>query len=627
MRLSMIITDKNFASFFWTQFLGAFNDNFFKNALLVLVAYRGVTLLGMNESTIVALAGGVFILPFFLFSPLAGQICDKFQRSKVIRLTKVWEAIIMFIAGLGFYFQSYGMLLIVLFFMGLQSTFFGPAKYSIIPELVEKDDLTEGNAFIELGTFVSILLGTIAGGLATTIEGVDTVIGFGLVGVSIVGYLTSRGVRDVPIGDPDLKIDFNPIPQFVSLFKICSSQLAVWNSVLGISWFWFFGAGILSVLPIYCKNYLGVDQGVATLFLAMFTVGIGLGSIIAEKLSFKRVEIGIVPIGSLGMTLFLIDLFLVEPNWTPDVQNLMTLSQFVSHDQSWRLLIDFLLMSTFGGMFIVPLYTLVQERADHKYLSRIIAGNNILNALFMVISSLLVMLFYQLNLTTAEIFLAFAMMNVIAAIYIYTIVPEFTLRFYTWILSHILYRVEAKGLENIPTQGGVFLASNHVTYVDWLIIFSACPRPARFVMHYRFFEIPIVKWVLKQAKVIPIAGANEDRELMVKAFDQISNELKNEEVVIIFPEGMLTRDGQLNPFRPGIVKALEKDPVPVVPVTLKGFWGSSFSKHSKGFFPRQFRRPVTVTFHPPISPSEFELHKLEEVIAGDLGETPPHKRG
>tara|TARA_B100000749_G_scaffold280223_1_gene275447 strand:+ start:153094 stop:154989 length:1896 start_codon:yes stop_codon:yes gene_type:complete len=626
LRLSFITTDKNFSAFFWTQFLGAFNDNFFKNSLLMLIAYRGVTVMGLDEKSLVALSGGIFILPFFLFSPLAGLISDKYEKSKIMRVTKLWEVAVMIIAAIGIYFSWYGPLLLVLFFMGLQSTFFGPVKYSILPSILNKDDLTEGNAYVIMGTYVAILAGTIVGGISTKIENIDSYIGIALIAVAVVGYFTSRGVGKVKVGDPDLTIQSNPLPEFKKLYKICRQSPAVWNSVLGISWFWFFGAGVLSVLPIYCKDFLGADQSVATLFLAMFTVGIGIGSVLAEKLSFKRVEIGLVPIGSLGMTLFLVALYFIRPTWPISADNLISMVPFLETTIGWSILITFLVMCIFCGLFIVPLNTLVQERADSKNISRVIAGNNIINSLFMVVSSLTVMLFYSLDMSTPQIFLAFGVMNIIVAVYIYSIVPEFTLRFYSWILSNILYRVKTKGLENIPHEGGVFLASNHVTFVDWLIIYGACKRPARFVMHNDYFEIPIAKWILKQAKVIPIASARENSKLLQSAFEQMSNELNEGEVVIIFPEGHLTNDGTLQPFRPGISKAMEKDPVPVVPVTLKGFWGSSFSRASKGFLPKQFRRPVEVTFLPALPPDGFDLNHLESVVAKDLGETPPHKK-
>jgi 1-acyl-sn-glycerol-3-phosphate acyltransferase len=612
----MIITNVKFRSFFWTQFLGALNDNLFKNALIVLITFRGVEMFGLNAASLVAVASGIFILPFFLFSPLAGQIADRFEKSKVIRTAKFFEILIMLVASLGFFFQNYYLLLLVLFFMGTQSTFFGPVKYSLIPNLVHEDELTEGNAFIELGTFLAILIGTITGGVIAAQSGVDHVIGICIIFVALFGYFTSRNIPASELGDPQLIIKKNPFPEFISLFKLARKNKVIFNSILGISWFWFFGAGVLSVLPIYVKEYLGANEDVVTLFLAMFTLGIGLGSVLSEYFSFKRVELGIVPIGSIGMTIFLLDLFFVTIPWSPGAAEAISLSYFTQFFQSWRLIIDFFLMSVFGGIFIVPLYTILQERSEAKTRSRVIAANNILNAVFMVLASILVLIFYNLNFNTAQVFATLALLNFVVAVYIYGIVPEFTLRFYSWILSKILYRVKVTGLENIPKNGACILASNHVSYVDWILIAGACKRPARFIMYYKFFTIPIVKIFFKHAKVIPIAGAKESLTIMKNAFKIIDNELKNNEVIFIFPEGQLTKDGELSPFRPGIKKIMENNSVPVIPVVITGLWKSIFSKAKNKDKPH--RRKVGIEFLPPLEANNFSVEGLEAIISDKL---------
>jgi len=616
MHFSLITKRGKFAAFFWTQFLGAFNDNVFKNALVLLVAFRGVQIANFTTEQIVALAGGIFILPFFLFSPLAGQLCDKFEKSYVIRLTKIAEILIMLAAAVGFLTHSYVLLLAVLFLMGAQSAFFGPAKYSMIPELVHEDQLTEGNAFIELGTFISILLGTIAGGSLTKLEAADTVIGVSLVFVAAVGYLSARKIPAATRAAPDLKIQWNPLPEMKDLWNIARQKEAVFNSLLGISWFWFFGAAILSILPIYVKDYLKADEAVVTLFLAMFTLGIGLGSIVCERLSFKRVEIGIVPIGSLGMTIFLLDLFFSGHASTATQQ--LSLEQFIHQPGAIRVVVDFFMMSVFGGVYIVPLYTLLQERSSADTRSRVIAANNILNAFFMVISSFTVLFLYSLKLDQAHLFAVFAVLNTLVAVYIYSIVPEFTLRFYSWILSRLMYRVTVEGLEHIPKEGACVLAGNHVTYVDWLILAGACPRPARFVMHYSFFQMPLLKLIFKQAKVIPIAGAKEDEALLNQAFEKINAELTQDEVVCIFPEGRLTSDGKVAPLRPGLKQIIDRHPCPVVPVVLEGLWGSIFSRHPHKDKP--YRRQIRVRFLPAVQPDRLTLAGLEALFKRELRE-------
>ncbi|MGE0528712.1 MAG: MFS transporter, partial [Bdellovibrionales bacterium] len=429
MFLNTIFKDRQFTSLFWTQFLGALNDNFFKNALVVMITFRGVQIGGIGTSSLVALAGAIFIFPFFLFSPLAGQLSDKFEKSKIVRYTKIWEVLIMLLGVAGFLWESFPLLLAVLFLMGVHSTFFGPVKYSILPQIVPAGKLMLANAYVELGTFLAILIGTIAGGLAASSVHATTINSVGIILFALLGLIAAWRLGPVTRGNPDLYVRYNPIPTFREMWSLLREKTAIFNSVLGISWFWFFGAGILSVLPIYCKDYLGADESVVTAFLTMFTLGIGAGSILCERLSHGRVEIGLVPFGSLGMTVFMVDLFFVIPSWLGTLEAPMTFSQFVQTPEGLRLLGDFLLTSLFGGFFIVPLYALIQERSHSASRSRVIAANNVMNAFFMVISSALVMTFYQARLTLPQMFLVFAALNAIVAVYIYTVVPEFTLRF------------------------------------------------------------------------------------------------------------------------------------------------------------------------------------------------------
>ena len=620
MSISMIVKDKKFWPLFWTQFLGALNDNFLKNALVVLITFKGVQLFGMGSSSIVALASAIFILPFVVLSPLAGQLSDKYEKSMLVRYTKIMELIIMLLACLGFYLELYPLLLVVLFLMGTQSTLFGPVKYSIIPELVEEDELIQGNAYVELGTFLAILIGTIAGGLVVSSSSMLLYLCVGLLGFAGFGWLTSTRLPTVPVADPDLKIEYNPIPTIKNMWTLLKENVAVFNSVFAISWFWFVGAGILSLLPVYCKDYLHVNEEVVTAFLAMFTIGIAVGSVICEKLCFSRVEIGLVPIGSLGLSIFLFDISMVTPQGIANATdiNLMT---FIALPGAKRLLIDFFLMSVFGGIFIVPLYTLLQERSRPEVRSQIIAGNNIINSFFMITSSVALMGFYASDLSLPHIFLLFGLMNIVVAVYIYTVVPEFVLRFISWILVRLMYRVKTNGLENIPKEGPVVLTCNHVTFVDWLVISGSCPRPTVFIMYYKFFHIPIIQTLMKQAKVIPICSAKEDPEVLKKAFCSIKAALEDGEVVCIFPEGQLTPDGNRTPFREGVCRIIEETPVPVIPMSLSGMWGSIFSKQkgSKWIRPiHQFWRSVHLDIHPPIPPEELTLGSLKATIESSI---------
>ncbi len=619
MSMKLITRDGKFAPLFWTQFLGALTDNFLKNALVVLVTFKGATVAGLDAGSVVALSGGLFVLPFFLLSPLAGQVADKLEKSRLIRITKIWEVLIMLVGCAGFYFHNFVLLLSVLFLAGVQATLFGPVKYSILPDLVAKDDLVSANAYIELGTFLAILVGTIGGGILISLPGGELWISVALLVLSVLGLISGWRVKPVPAACPDLAVSFNPIPTFRSTFTILREKKAIFNSVLGISWFWFFGAAVLSLLPVYCKDYLGAGEQVVTCFLAMYTIGIGIGSIACEKLSFKRVEIGLVPIGSIGMTIFLLDLFFARPDWIPDAGKLLTFTEFLQTSVGPRLLIDFLMMSVFGGFFILPLYTLIQERSHPESRSRVIAGNNIINAVFMVASALVVMAFHHYHLTYPQIFLILGFANLAVAIYIYSIVPEFALRFLAWILARLMYRLGVKGEHNIPTEGPAILVCNHVSFSDWLIISALVKRPVRFIMYYKFFEIPLLRYLMKQAKVIPIAGAKEDPALLEAAYDQVSRDLRDGEIICIFPEGQITRDGNLNPFKSGIEKMLARDPVPVVPMALKGLWGSFFSfGRGRAFMklPRGFFHKVELVIGKPVSASEAKAESLHTKVAG-----------
>ncbi len=578
MSAGMIFRDRQFAPLMWTQFFGALNDNVLKNALIVLLAFRGIELWGLRSESLISLATLVFILPFFLFSALAGQVSDKYEKSLIVRGVKLAEIIIMVIAAFGFYFAAYPVLLGVLFLMGLHSTFFGPVKYSALPELLPIEKLTSGNAYVEVGTFIAILVGTIGGGHLVSLEhGEYYIIGF-LLFNAIAGYAFSRAVPQMKIADPSVEIQLNPVPPTIETLKAAGKNKAVFNSILGISWFWFLGAVILSLLPTITRQIINGNEHVVTVFLATFTVGIAIGALLCEKLSFERVEIGLVPFGSFGMTVFLIDMAIVLSQWTI-APTAITAAEFLSTPGAIRLLIDLLGIAIAGGVFTVPLYTLVQQRSERENRSRIIGANNIINALFMVIGSALLMVMLQQKMALSTILLLYAGMNLIVAIYIYSLVPEFTLRFASWILARCLYRIRTTGQENIPAEGAAILICNHVSFVDWLIISAAVKRPSRFVMYYKFAEIPLLRYLMLQAGVIPIAGKTENPEIFENAFREISKSLKEGNLVCVFPEGKVTEDGKMGEFKKGIEHILTKDPVPVIPMALNGLWGSIFSHY------------------------------------------------
>ncbi len=612
---------------FWTQFLGACNDNVFKNAFVILIAYRSIAVFGIDPAQVVVMASGVYILPFLLFSPLAGQLCDKYRKTTLMQWVKLAEIGIMAIGALGFVLPSYELLLGVLFLMGVHSTFFGPAKYSVIPELVAERDLVAGNALIELGSFLAILIGTILGGaLAAFGTAAGPYSAGAVVGIAVLGWVCSKALPKTQPANPELRVQWNPVPVFGEMWQILRAERSVLHSVMGISWFWFVGAGILSIMPSYCRHVLHGNEQVVTFCLALFCIGIGVGSSVCERLSQHRLELGLVPVGSFGLCWFLTDLTLVGHPFVAGAGQLFALREWLGQPGVWRVCLDLVLVAVFGGVFSVPLYTLLQQRSAAAVRSRVIAANNVFNAVFMVVASGLLMVFNALEVQSYQVFLILAVMNACVAVYIYGLIPEFLLRFVIWGLSVVMYRLDVKGREHIPSDGPCLLTCNHVTYVDWLLIAAACPRPARFVMYHGFMKLPFVGFFFRDAKVIPIAPAHEGPHVLEAAFDRIAEALAEGEIVVIFPEGKLTSHGNMNAFRTGIERIAARSPVPIVPMALVGMWGSFFSRKDGQALQKPFRRvraKVQLLIGPPLAPTTTAL-ALGQRIA-ELGgfEAPP----
>ncbi len=572
-----LMKDRRFLPFFATQFLGAFNDNLYKNALIILITFQAAQMTSLDPQMLVNLCAGIFILPFFLFSASAGQLADKYEKSKLIRMIKLLEIGIMLVATAGFVFTNLTLLLTALFMMGLQSTLFGPVKYALLPQVLDDSELIGGNALVESGTFVAILLGTIFGGLLIGLpKGGTIVVSVCILSVAVLGYLVSQRIPQVAAVAPDLRFNWNPLTETWNNLKLTKQNRTVFLSILGISWFWFYGAMFLSQFPGFAKDTLGGGEEVVTLLLAVFSIGIGAGSILCERLCGRMVEIGLVPFGSIGLSLFAVDLWWVSSSITPSIDS--GVLPFLLDWSHLRILIDLLAIGIFGGFFIVPLYALVQSRSEESVRSRIIAGNNILNAAFMVVASVLAVLLLGAGLSIPTLFLVTAGLNALVAAYIYGLVPEFLLRFLCWILVHAIYRLNKKGCEHIPEDGAALLVANHVSYVDALVISACCARPIRFVMDHQIFNAPLLRFLFRDFRAIPIAAARDDAEVLANAYAQVDAALTAGELVCIFPEGRLTADGELAQFKSGVSRILKTQQVPVIPMALCGLWGSFFSR-------------------------------------------------
>ncbi|WP_298602248.1 MFS transporter [uncultured Zoogloea sp.] len=613
-----LLRERRFRPFFLTQFLGAFNDNLFKNALVVLLTFQAASWTTIAPTLLANLAAGIFILPFFLFSATAGQLADKYDKARLTRLVKVLEIAIMLVALAGFVLHSLAVLLGALFLLGCHSTLFGPVKYALLPQHLHEDELVGGNALVEAGTFVAILLGTLAGGMLAAAEhGALWIAAAGLV-VALAGYLTSRGVPPAPAPEPGLKVNPNPLTETWRNIGFARENQPVYLAILGISWFWLYGALFLAQFPAYAKSVIGGGEGTVTLLLATFTVGIGLGSLLCEKLSGGQIEIGLVPFGSIGLTIFGLDLAFASPAGLPAGAPL-AVAEVLAQPGVVRVLVALLMLGVFGGFFIVPLYAMMQSRSAAAHRARVIAANNIMNALFMVAGALAAGGLLSAGLSIPALFGVAAVMNAAVAVYIYRLVPEFLLRFIVWMLIHTVYRLRTRGLEHIPEDGPAVLVCNHVSFVDALVISAACRRPIRFVMDHRIFRWPVLSFVFRHSRAIPIAPAKEDAAMMEAAFAEVSSALAAGELVGLFPEGRITFDGEISPFRPGITRILDANPVPVVPMALRGMWGSMFSRKDGPALSRPLRRGlfsrIELAVGPALPPERICLPGLQLQVA------------
>jgi 1-acyl-sn-glycerol-3-phosphate acyltransferase len=618
-----LLTKRRFAPFFWTQALGAFNDNAFRNALVMLVAFQ----MGLDDHTVslyTNLAPALFIIPFFLFSATAGQLAERHEKSRIIRYVKLFEIAAMALAAIGFYTHHTSLLLVVLFLMGMHSATFGPIKYAILPQSLQSKELIGGNGLIETGTQLAILIGMITGSALMQISGTGPLWAGGVtIAIAFTGYLASRAIPSAPATAPNLTFNWNPFSETARVLGITRQDRAVFNAVLGISWFWFFGTVLTAQLPSYTRLNLGGDGSVNILVLTLFSIGTGIGSLLCERMSGRRVEVGLVPLGAFGLTMFAVDLFFARPGISP-IHGLNWLA-FLHAKGSWRIAIDLTLIGMFAGFYVVPLFAFIQSRTPSDRLSRVIAGNNIINAVWICAAAGYGLGLGSLGLGVPSIFLITAMLNVLVAIYIFTIVPEFLMRFLTWLIAHTLYRVKVDGSKNIPEEGPVLLVCNHVSFMDPLLLMAHLRRPIRFVMYYKIFNVPLLNFIFRTAKAIPIAGRQEDPAILQRAYDAIDEALAAGEVVCIFPEGGLTPDGDVGIFRPGVERILQRRPSLVVPMALGGLWGSVWSRRDsmlhRARLPRRFRARVQLVIDTPIPSEQVSAAMLEarvRVLRGDL---------
>lgn len=629
-----LIKSSSFLPIFIAQFGGALNDNLFKSAMLILVAFQ-LTDAASQASTVNNMAALLFILPFFLLSPLAGQLADRGNKAVMIQKNKIAEIIIALIGAGALFSQSIALMMVVLFLLGAQSAMFGPNKYAILPQLMQGKRLIAGNALIASGTFIAILIGTLIGGLLAQQASAWLWISSTCIAIAIIGYLAARRIPDTEIGEAKLKLNWNFYQQTKLLLGLARHNQNTWAAIIGVSWFWFTGVAYLTQIPTIVRYMGGADESVVTFFLALFIIGIGLGCVFSAMASGERSETGLSPIaialtGLVGLNLAFINTLPTQSVEAP-LEILVNLSQFLNSIAGIHISCDIFLIGVFGGAYALPLYTELQQSTRVENRARIISINNVMNALFMVISSVIALLILGIFKFSLPVYLGvIGVLNILFALYLHTRLSMRTWRFLAQIATRFLYRVESSQIDKLPQEGSALLVCNHVSYADPIIIFGASKRPIRFLMDKKIRSTPGLYVVLKQARTLGICSPLEDRQAYEYAINEAIQSLKNGELVFIFPEGRLSNDGEIGHFHRGVEKLVEGHPTPVYPMAIQGLWGSFFSNES-GFafsshkklwgirliFPR---RKVNLIVGDAVSPEQVTAENLKSSVKALRGD-------
>ena len=586
-----LLSTKRFLPLFITQALGALNDNLFKNALALLVVFRIADAAQINGQVLVTVAGGVFILPFFLFSAMAGQIADKFEKSALIRTVKAAELAIMGLGAAALFAGNVTFLIAVLFLMGMQSAFFGPVKYSILPDHLREDELIGGNALIEAGTFLAILAGTMAGLWVLQDDGI-AIVSAGVVALAGLGLASSFAIPKAPAPQPQLAVNPNFLAETWKIVKRSRAQRDVFLSILGISWFWMVGATFLTQFPAFTKDVLAGDETVVTLFLVLFSVGIGLGSLACNKLLGGRISARYVPLAAIGMTLFIADLYLASADRAPAAA-LASAWNFLQAPSNWRITFDLIAIAVCGGLFIVPLYAILQSRSDPAFRARTIAANNILNALFIVVGAGAATAMLALDYSVPTVFLALAVGNGIVAIYVCGLLPDTVVKALFVAALRLCYRVEVRGLEHYAKAGKrAVIVVNHVSFLDAVLLAAFLPVKPLFAVNTQVAKAWWIKPFLRIVEAFPLDPTNPlATRSLIKA-------VREDRHCVIFPEGRITITGALMKVYEGPGMVADKSDAMLVPVRIDGAQYTHFSRLRGKVRIRWFPK-ITLTILPP----------------------------
>lgn len=611
-----LLKTRRFWPLFVTQFLGAFNDNVFKNALAILVTYRIAETAGLNAQLLVTLAAGIFILPFFLFSATAGQLADKYEKSRLIAIIKLAEILLMGLAVVGFYQQNVTLLMLVLFLLGTQAAFFGPLKYAILPDHLRENELIAGNGLIEAGTFLSILLGTLLGGVFILLPGGNYIISAMILLMALGGFASSLYIPKAPSRNTALPLNYNVVSETLCVIRYSKKTPQIFLSILGISWFWLVGATFLAEFPAFTKDVLLANEHVVTFFFAIFSIGIAIGSLLCNWLVKGRVDATYVPLGALGMTLFTLDLYFASGLADQLSGNgLVTLGQFLRSGNGWRITLDLLLIAISGGLYTVPLYAMVQHLSDDEHRARIIASNNIINALFMVVASAATMLLLKIGLSVHQVFLMLAIANGLVAIYICKLLPEALVKaVLTWLLKSI-YRVKVIGLENYYSAGNrLVIVANHSSFLDAALLATFLPDKLTFAID----SFTAKKWWIKL--FLPLVDAHQVNPANPMALKSIIEVVKKDKRCVIFPEGRLTVTGALMKIYEGPGLIADKADAKLLPIRIEGAQYTVFSR-LKGKVRIRLAPTITLRIFPaqPLAvPPEIKGRKRRQQIGDKL---------
>ncbi len=588
-----LLKTRRFLPLFITQFLGAFNDNVFKNALVILITYKIATVTDINAQLFVTMAAGLFILPFFLFSATAGQLADKFPKSKLMVIVKLIEIMIMMFAIFAFTTENVNWLMAVLFLLGTQATFFGPAKYAILPEQLHEKELIAGNGLIEAGTFISILLGTILGGSLILLPGGIYLVSATILAIAIAGFISSLYVPKSQAEQPTLKIKWNILTETFRLMGYASERTDLFLCILGISWFWLVGATFLAEFPVFVKEILFANEHVVTFFFAIFSLGIALGSLVCNRLLKGQISATYVPLGALGITLFGLDLFFASGHAQAIAHDsLMTLNQFITTTVGWRISFDLLCIAIAGGIYTVPLYAILQRRSEPEHRARIIASNNIMNALFMVVAAIATLIMLKIGLSIRYVFLLVALANAFVVVYICKLLPDALLKAgLIWLLKFI-YRVRVVGLENYYQAGErVIIIANHTSFLDAALLSVFLPDK----LTYAIDTFTAKKWWVKPfLRFVDAHKVNPTNPMALKSIIEV---IKRNRRCVIFPEGRLTVTGALMKIYEGPGLIADKSGAKLLPIRIEGAQYTHFSR-LKGKVRLRWAPTITLTIFP-----------------------------